>query len=136
MNGDSAAPPWLAVCLTRHGVPAYARPVRLFGTAGDAASAYLPGARGCALFRAGRGAEPQVAGTVCVAAQADGRFAALKALPACGHVLVIAAPFALTEQDALYHLVAARDTAAGYGVSVLAAEQQGFDAEGQPLPHD
>lgn len=115
------------------GVPAYARPV-LFGTAGDAVSAYLPDAVGARFFVQGEG-EPQVAGTVCVAAQEDGRFAALKALPACGHVLVIAAPFALTEQDALYHLVQTH-TAAGYGVSVLAAEQQGFDAEGQPLPHD
>ena len=75
------------------GVPAYARPV-LFGTAGDAVSAYLPDAVGARFFVQGEG-EPQVAGTVCVAAQEDGRFAALKALPACGHVLVIAAPFAL-----------------------------------------
>ena len=94
------------------GVPAYARPV-LFGTAGDAVSAYLPDAVGARFFVQGEG-EPQVAGTVCVAAQEDGRFAALKALPACGHVLVIAAPFALTEQDALYHLVQTH-TAAGYG---------------------
>ena len=53
----------------------------------------------------------------------------------CEHVLVLAAPFALAEEDALFHL-AETHLNTGYGVSVLSAEQQGFDAEGQPLPRD
>ena len=57
--------------MTEMVVPAYARPV-LFGTAGDAVSAYLPDAVGARFFVQGEG-EPQVAGTVCVAAQEDGQ---------------------------------------------------------------
>ena len=48
---------------------------------------------------------------------------------------MLAAPFALAEEDALFHL-AETHLNTGYGVSVLSAEQQGFDAEGQPLPRD
>ena len=48
---------------------------------------------------------------------------------------MLAAPFALAEEDALFHLAQTHVTA-GYGVSVLSAEQQGFDAEGQPVPRD
>ncbi len=50
-------------------------------------------------------------------------------------MLVLAAPFGLAEEDALFHLAETHVTT-GYGVSVLAAEQQGFDAEGQPVPRD
>ena len=63
------------------------------------------------------------------------RDASLAALPESEHVLVLAAPFALAEEDALFHL-AETHLNTGYGVSVLSAEQQGFDAEGQPLPRD
>ena len=50
-------------------------------------------------------------------------------------MLVIAAPFALAEADALTRLLTMQVTT-GYGVSVLADEQRGFDAEGQPLPRE
>ena len=52
-------------------------------------------------------------------------FASLAALPESEHVLVLAAPFALAEEDALFHL-AETHLNTGYGVSVLSAEQQGF----------
>lgn len=80
--------------------------------------------------------EPAVAGAPGHRrSDAANRFASLAALPESEHVLVLAAPFALAEEDALFHL-AETHLNTGYGVSVLSAEQQGFDAEGQPLPRD
>ena len=115
------------------GISAYARPV-LFGTAGDAVRDALPSAvDACCFLHDGR--EPALAGAESVALAGENRFAALAALPESHHVLVIAAPFALAEEDALCHL-AETHINTGYGVSVLTAEQQGFDAEGQPVPHD
>ena len=115
------------------GISAFARPV-LFGTAGDAMRDALPDAvEACFFVHDDR--EPAVAGAQDLALDAANRFASLKALPESEHVLVLAAPFVPEEEDALYHLVEThRNT--GYGVSVLAAEQQGFDAEGQPVPCD
>ncbi|MGI6180499.1 MAG: DapH/DapD/GlmU-related protein [Agathobaculum sp.] len=116
-----------------NGLSAYARPV-LFGTAGDAVRDCLPAAvDACYFVHDGRDAA--LSGAESLALEGGNRFAALKSLAVCGHVLVIAAPFALTEADALYHLCETH-TVTGYGVSVLAAEQQGFDAEGQPIPRD
>ena len=115
------------------GISAYARPV-LFGTAGDAVRDALPDAvEKCYFVHDER--EPELAGAESLALNKENRFASLKALPECGHVLVLAAPFALAEEDALFHLAQTHVTA-GYGVSVLSAEQQGFDAEGQPVPRD
>lgn len=116
-----------------NGISAYARPV-LFGTAGDAVRDCLPAAvESCFFVHDGR--EDALPGAESITLEGENRFAALKSLPVCGHVLVIAAPFALTEADALYHL-SETHTVTGYGVSVLAAEQQGFDGEGQPIPRD
>ncbi|MDO4269592.1 MAG: DapH/DapD/GlmU-related protein [Eubacteriales bacterium] len=115
------------------GVSAYARPV-LFGTAGDAVRDALPAAvDACFFVRDER--EPAIAGAESAALLGENRFAALKALPESRHVLVIAAPFALAEDDALEHL-AQTHMNTGYGVSVLVTEQQGFDEEGQPIPAD
>ena len=115
------------------GISAYARPV-LFGTAGDAVRDALPDAvEKCYFVHDER--EPELAGAESLALNKENRFAALADLPECGHVLVLAAPFALAEEDALFHLAQTHVTA-GYGVSVLSAEQQGFDAEGQPVPRD
>ena len=115
------------------GISAYARPV-LFGTAGDAVRDALPDAvEKCYFVHDER--EPELAGAESLALDKNNRFASLKALPECGHVLVLAAPFGLAEEDALFHLAETHVTT-GYGVSVLAAEQQGFDAEGQPVPRD
>lgn len=115
------------------GFAAWARPV-LFGTAGDAVCGLLPDAvDACCFVHDDR--EPAIAGVQSLALDAANRFAALKNLPESAHALVIAAPIALTEADALTHL-ADTHINTGYGVSVLAAEQQGFDAEGQPIPRD
>lgn len=115
------------------GVSAYARPV-LFGTAGDAVRQALPDTvDACVFVHDDR--EPALAGADSIALSGDNRFAALAALPESEQVLVIAAPFALAEDDALMHLAETHVTT-GYGVSVLAAEQQGYDAEGQPIPRD
>ena len=115
------------------GISAFARPV-LFGTAGDAMRDALPDAVEACFF-AHDDREPAVAGAQDIALDAANRFASLAALPESEHVLVLAAPFALAEEDALFHL-AETHLNTGYGVSVLSAEQQGFDAEGQPLPRD
>ena len=116
-----------------NGISAFARPV-LFGTAGDAMRDALPDAVEACFF-AHDDREPAVAGAQDIALDAANRFASLAALPESEHVLVLAAPFALAEEDALFHL-AETHLNTGYGVSVLSAEQQGFDAEGQPLPRD
>lgn len=116
-----------------NGISAFARPV-LFGTAGDAMRDELPDAVEACFF-AHDDREPAVAGAQDIALDAANRFASLAALPESEHVLVLAAPFALAEEDALFHL-AETHLNTGYGVSVLSAEQQGFDAEGQPLPRD
>ncbi len=115
------------------GFSAYARPV-LFGTAGDTVRDELPGTVDACYFVHDE-REPALAGTESLALEAASRFAALRTLPESEHVLVIAAPFVLTEDDALTHLTETHVTT-GYGVSVLVAEQQGFDAEGQPIPRD
>ncbi len=116
-----------------NGVSAFARPV-LFGTAGDAVKACLPAAvEACFFVHDGR--EAALSGADSIALEGENRFAALGGLPESAQVLVIAAPFALAEEDALCHLVETH-TVTGYGVSVLAAEQQGYDAEGQPIPRD
>ncbi len=116
-----------------NGISAFARPV-LFGTAGDAMRDELPDAvEACFFVHDDR--ESAVAGAQDIALDAANRFASLAALPESEHVLVLAAPFALAEEDALFHL-AETHLNTGYGVSVLSAEQQGFDAEGQPLPRD
>ncbi|WP_283674342.1 DapH/DapD/GlmU-related protein [Butyricicoccus sp. Marseille-Q5471] len=114
------------------GVSAFARPV-LFGTAGDVVVSALPDAVEACYF-AHDDRESGLAGAESLKL-CEGRFAALAALPACAQVLVLAAPFALAEEDALNHLLESH-AAAGYGVSVLVAEQQGYDAEGQPIPAD
>ena len=116
-----------------NGISAFARPV-LFGTAGDAMRDALPDAVEACFF-AHDDREVAVAGAQDIALDAANRFASLAALPESEHVLVLAAPFALAEEDALFHL-AETHLNTGYGVSVLSAEQQGFDAEGQPLPRD
>ena len=116
-----------------NGISAFARPV-LFGTAGDAMRDALPDAVETCFF-AHDDRESAVAGAQDIALDAANRFASLAALPESEHVLVLAAPFALAEEDALFHL-AETHLNTGYGVSVLSAEQQGFDAEGQPLPRD
>ena len=116
-----------------NGISAFARPV-LFGTAGDAMRDALPDAVEACFF-AHDDRESAVAGAQDIALDAANRFASLAALPESEHVLVLAAPFALAEEDALFHL-AETHLNTGYGVSVLSAEQQGFDAEGQPLPRD
>ena len=113
-----------------NGISAFARPV-LFGTAGDAMRDALPDAVEACFF-AHDDREPAVAGAQDIVLDAANRFASLAALPESEHVLVLAAPFALAEEDALFHL-AETHLNTGYGVSVLSAEQQGFDAEGQPL---
>ncbi|HIY37537.1 MAG TPA: hypothetical protein H9835_00120 [Candidatus Agathobaculum merdigallinarum] len=115
------------------GFSAWARPV-LFGTAGDAVHGALPAAvDACCFVHDDR--EPALAGAESLALDGANRFAALKNLSESAHVLVIAAPFALAEDDALTHL-AETHMHTGYGVSVLVAEQQGVDAEGQPIPRD
>lgn len=118
--------------LDADGVAAFTRPV-LFGTAGDVVLHALPEAVGTRYFAHAAG-EAALAGTQDLPL-AENRFASLAGLPACGHVLVIAAPFALAEDDALSHLLQSH-TAAGYGVSVLTGDRQGYDAEGQPIPAD
>ena len=86
------------------GISAYARPV-LFGTAGDAVRDALPDAvEKCYFVHDER--EPELAGAESLALDKNNRFASLKALPECGHVLVLAAPFGLAEEDALFHLSA------------------------------
>ena len=80
------------------GISAYARPV-LFGTAGDAVRDALPDAvEKCYFVHDER--EPELAGAESLALDKNNRFASLKALPECGHVLVLAAPFGLAEDDA------------------------------------
>lgn len=117
----------------QNGVSAYARPV-LFGTAGDAVKGLLPAAVDACFF-VHDGREDAPAGAESIALAEEGRFAALRALPECAQVLVIAAPLALTEPDALTHLTETH-TVTGFGVSVLTAGRQGFDEDGQPIPRD
>ena len=115
------------------GFSAFARPV-LFGTAGDTVRDELPETvDACYFVHDDR--EPALAGAENIALEQGNRFAALRTLPESEQVLVIAAPFVLPEDDALTHLPETHVTT-GYGVSVLVAEQQGFDAEGQPIPRD
>ena len=115
------------------GFSAFARPV-LFGTAGDTVRGELPETvDACYFVHDDR--EPALAGAESIALEQGNRFAALRTLPESEQVLVIAAPFVLPEDDALTHLTETHVTT-GYGVSVLVAEQQGFDAEGQPIPRD
>ena len=115
------------------GVAAWARPVavRHRGRCGARPAA----GRGGRLLLCARQPRAALDGAESLALDGANRFAALKNLPESRHVLVIAAPFALAEDDALTHL-AETHIHTGYGVSVLAAEQQGFDEEGQPLPRD
>ena len=115
------------------GFSAYARPV-LFGTAGDTVRGELPEAVDVCFF-VHDDREPALAGAESIALTEGNRFAALSRLPESEQVLVVAAPFVLAEDDALTHLIETHVTT-GYGVSVLVAEQQGFDAEGQPIPRD
>lgn len=115
------------------GFSAYARPV-LFGTAGDTVRGELPEAVDACFF-VHDDREPALAGAESIALTEGNRFAALSSLPESEQVLVVAAPFVLAEDDALTHLIETHVTT-GYGVSVLVAEQQGFDAEGQPIPRD
>lgn len=115
------------------GASAYARPV-LFGTAGDAVRDSLPAAVDACFFVQGDGEAP-LAGAESLPLAGENRFAALAKLPACAHVLVIAAPFVLAEDDAFDHLLESH-TITGYGVSVLVAEQRSFDEEGEPIPRD
>ena len=115
------------------GFSAFARPV-LFGTAGDTVRGGLPETvDACYFVHDDR--EPALAGAESIALEQGNRFAALRTLPESEQVLVIASPFVLAEDDALTHLTETHVTT-GYGVSVLVAEQQGFDAEGQPIPRD
>lgn len=115
------------------GFSAFARPV-LFGTSGDTVRGELPETvDACYFVHDDR--EPALAGAESIALEQGNRFAALRTLPESEQVLVIAAPFVLAEDDALTHLTETHVTT-GYGVSVLVAEQQGFDAEGQPIPRD
>ena len=100
------------------GISAFARPV-LFGTAGDAMRDALPDAVEACFF-AHDDREPAVAGAQDIALDAANRFASLAALPESEHVLVLAAPFALAEEDALFHLTETHLNT-GYGVSVLSA---------------
>lgn len=115
------------------GFSAFARPV-LFGTAGDTVRGELPETVDARYF-VHDDREPALAGAESIALEQGNRFAALRTLPESEQVLVIAAPFVLAEDDALTHLTETHVTT-GYGVSVLVAEQQGFDAEGQPIPRD
>ena len=115
------------------GFSAFARPV-LFGTAGDTVRGELPETVDAYYF-VHDDREPALAGAESIALEQGNRFAALRTLPESEQVLVIAAPFVLPEDDALTHLTETHVTT-GYGVSVLVAEQQGFDAEGQPIPRD
>ena len=102
----------------------------LFGTAGDAVRGLLPDAvDACCFVHDAR--ENALEGAQSIALDPANRFAALKNLPESAHVLVIAAPIALTEADALTHL-ADTHINTGYGVSVLSAEQQGFNEEASP----
>lgn len=115
------------------GVFAYARPV-LFGTAGDMVRGQLPASVGACYFVQGAG-ETAPEDTVCLPVEGANRFAALGSLTENAQVLVIAAPFVLTEDDALDHLLETHITT-GYGVSILSDAQNGYDAEGQPAPCD
>ena len=115
------------------GFSAFARPV-LFGTSGDTVRGELPETVDAYYF-VHDDREPALAGAESIALEQGNRFAALRTLPESEQVLVIAAPFVLPEDDALTHLTETHVTT-GYGVSVLVAEQQGFDAEGQPIPRD
>lgn len=115
------------------GVSVYQYPV-LFGTAGDLVRASLPAViSNCYFIQEER--EPSLTDTVSLPLTENGRFAALQNLPACEQVLVVAAPFFVADETALERLVK-NHTATGYDVSVLAAGQNGFDAEGQPVPCD
>lgn len=114
------------------GVSAFSRPV-LFGTAGDAVLGALPKEVQTCYF-AHDESETPIAGAVSIPL-AENRFASFASLTDAEQVIVIAEPFALAEDDALEHLIESH-TITGYGVSVLVAEQQGFDAEGQPIPAD
>ena len=114
------------------GVSAFSRPV-LFGTAGDAVLGALPKEVQTCYFAHDANEEP-LAGAESLPL-AENRFASFAPLADAEQVLVIAEPFALAEDDALEHLIESH-TITGYGVSVLVAEQQGFDAEGQPIPVD
>lgn len=130
MNEITAA--FVGGLFDQSGIAAWSRPV-LFGTAGDAVRGYLPEQMHCCFVQDGR--EQALAGADSLPLDAGGRFAALGALTAQAHVLVLAAPFVLAEGDALTRLLDMHcDT--GYGVSVLADTQQGYDAEGQPVPGD
>lgn len=119
---------------SQDGISHYARPV-LFGTVGDMVKTYLPAAVDKCFFVHGDEEQP-ITGMESIAIQADNRFAALKSLPESGHVLVIAVPLVMMEGgDALRRLVETHTTT-GYGVTVLAALQQGYDEEGQPCACD
>ena len=112
------------------GMSAYARPV-LFGTAGDMVRDTLPAAaEKCSFVQDAR--ESGIEGIESLALTGGNRFAALGSLPESRNVLVIAAPVALAEGDALDRLAATHGNT-GYGVTVLCDETEGYDAQGEPV---
>lgn len=132
MNNITAA--LIGGLFSQNGVSHYARPV-LFGTVGDMVKTYLPEAVDKGYFVHGDAEQP-IAGMESVAIEANNRFAALKSLPECGHVLVIAVPLVMLEGgDALRRLVETHTTT-GYGVTVLSAAQRDYDTEGVPCACD
>lgn len=113
----------------RDGISAYERPV-LFGTAADALLHFLPETVSNVYF-CGTENEKTPAQTEKVLSAKSTRFSALLNLPQSDHVLVIAAPLMPLETAVLERLVTTH-TITGYDVTVLAANQSEFAADGQP----
>ncbi len=111
----------------RDGTPAYSRPL-LFGTTGSAVLELLPETVGTRFFIHGS-SEPDIPGTQSLPILERNRFSALKGIPECSHVLVIAAPFIIDREDALRRFLDEHvDT--GFGVSILSKNPKGYDSEG------
>ncbi len=115
----------------KDGTPAYSRPL-LFGTAGTAALELLPEAVEARFFIHSE-TEPELPGTQSLKIKDGNRFAALKELPECGDVVVIAAPFTTDRKDSLKRLIQ-EHASAGFGVSILSKSSRGFDKDGVPFP--
>ncbi len=115
----------------KDGTPAYSRPL-LFGTTGSAVLELLPESVGTRFFIHG-GSEPDIPGTQSLPVAEGNRFSALKMVPKCDHVIVIAAPFIIDNEETLRRFLDEHINT-GFGVSILSKNPKGYGSEGIPIP--
>ncbi len=112
------------------GISAYERPL-LFSTAGKAVLELLPESISEKFFLR-KEEEKELDGAKNLKMDSENRFSALKSIPECTHIVVIAAPFVLEREEVLKRLIDEHINT-GYGVSVLSKGSLRTGADGTPV---